>query len=93
MIESIDELLKIFKEIESKEQTVINLIYKSDNLSLVVYELKESGYDPRIKYEAGKLTLVSVKLGKVLFMIKTQQLVPDTIDGECSVSSAEFKII
>jgi hypothetical protein len=42
-----------------------------------------------IKYEAGKLTLVSVKLGKVTFMIKTQQLVPDTIDGECSVSSAE----
>jgi antitoxin component of MazEF toxin-antitoxin module len=49
MIESIDEYTEKFsKQIESKaEQTVINLIYKSDNLSVVVYELKESGYDPR----------------------------------------------
>ena len=54
------------------------------------YELKEKvGYEPQIKYQAGKLTLISLKLAKTTIIIKTQQLLPESIDGQCSVSSEE----
>ena len=53
----------------------------------MLYELIDSGYEPFIKYQAGKLTHINLKLGKIMFMMKTQQLVPDSLDGMCSVSS------
>ena len=53
-------------------------------------ELKgQVGYDSQIKYQAGKLTLISLKFGKTILIIKTQQLLPDSIDGQCDVSSEE----
>ena len=50
---------------------------------------EQVGYEPQIKYQAGKLTLITLKLGKTIIIIKTQQLRPESIDGECSVSSEE----
>ena len=53
----------------------------------MLYELIEAGYEPSIKYQAGNLAHINFKLGKIMFMMKTQQLVPDSLDGMCSVSS------
>jgi hypothetical protein len=43
----------------------------------------------QIKYQAGKLTLLNLKLGKTIIIINTQQVLPKSIDGQCSVSSEE----
>ena len=45
-----------------------------------------SGYEPSSGYQAGRLSYINLKLNKILVMLKTQQLVPDSFDGECSVS-------
>ena len=58
-------------------------------MTSLLYEIMEAGYEPSIKYQAGRLTHINLKLNKTFFMIKTQQLVPDSLDGECSVSSEE----
>ena len=86
MIESVNDVLRIFQTTEDEKQ-IINLISKDDKLTEMLYELIDSGYEPFIKYQAGKLTHINLKLGKIMFMMKTQQLVPDSLDGMCSVSS------
>jgi len=86
MIESVNDVLRIFQTTEDEKQ-IINLICKDDKLTEMLYELIDSGYEPFIKYQAGKLTHINLKLGKIMFMMKTQQLVPDSLDGMCSVSS------
>ena len=86
MIESVNDLLRIFQTTEDEKQ-IINLICKDDKLTEMLYELIDSGYEPSIKYQAGSLTHINLKLGKIMFMMKTQQLVPGEIDGSCSVSS------
>ena len=86
MIESVNDLLRIFQTTEDEKQ-IINLICKDDKLTEMLYELIEAGYEPSIKYQAGKLTHINLTLGKIMFMMKTQQLVLDSLDGMCSVSS------
>jgi len=86
MIESVNDVLRIVQTTEDEKQ-IINLICKDDKLTEMLYELIEAGYEPSIKYQAGKLTHINLKLGKIMFMMKTQQLVPDSLDGMCSVSS------
>ena len=56
-----------------------------------MYQIKDAGYDPSIKYEGGKLTHIGLTLEKkVHVLIRTQQLAPSNNDGECDVSSAEI---
>jgi hypothetical protein len=84
------DLLSGKVKLSEKENVIINLILKGDDLTKFLYELKEQvGYEPQIKYQAGKLTLISLKLGKTIIIIKTQQLLPESIDGQCNVSSEE----
>ena len=66
---------------------IINVIVKDDKLTEMLYELIEAGYEPSIKYQAGKLSNIIFKLGQIMFMMKPQQLVPDSLDGSLSVSS------
>ena len=49
--------------------------------------MKDVGYEPSIRKPCGRITHVGIKLKKTIFIIKTQQLVQDSLDGECSVSS------
>ena len=61
----------------------------------LLYQLKDAGYDPSIKYEGGKLTHIWLTLQikcklKVCIAIRTQQLAISNNDGECDVSSAEI---
>jgi predicted transcriptional regulator len=91
MFENIDDLLKIFKEKQEnksdKEKEIINLILKDNDLSQLVFELKEAGYEPSIKRQACRITFIGITLENIIFIIKSQQLVPDEIDGSVSVSS------
>ena len=88
MIESINDVLTMIEEAKDDKRVIVNLSLKGDDLTGLLYELKEHcGYEPKITYQAGKITFISVELDKTIFIIRTQQLVPDSLDGECSVSS------
>ena len=70
---------------------MLNLIYKGDKLVELLYQIKDAGYDPSIKYEGGRLTHIGLTLEKTIhILIRTQQLAPSNNDGECNVSSAEI---
>ena len=105
MISHIDDLLALvnaiaieYKGVVRKDQpdkVVLNLIFKNDKLIELLYQLKDAGYDPSIKYEGGKLTHIWLTLQikcklKVCIAIRTQQLAISNNDGECDVSSAEI---
>jgi hypothetical protein len=101
MIAHIDDLVsmikKNLKEVEEKkEKVVLNLIYLGDRLTELLYQIKNAGYDPSIKYEGGKLSQIGLTLGygkqQIIVLIRTQQLAPAENDGECSVPTAEIYI-
>ena len=88
MIESLDDIIIILRTIDTDEKQIINLIYKDDDLNELFCKLKQAGYEPKINWN-GKVTHLALSLNKTLFLIQTQQLVPDSLDGSCSVSSAK----
>ena len=99
MIAHVDELLGMIKHYlkgigEQKEKVVLNLIYLGDRLTELLYQVKNAGYDPAIKYEGGKLTQIGLTLGhrkqQIVVLVRTQQLAPSENDGECSVPTAEI---
>jgi hypothetical protein len=88
MIETIDDFIAIVKEHQdTKETVVLNLILRGDNLNEMTINLIQAGYIPEVKNEAGRISLVIVKLRNVIMIVKTQQLVPDIIDGMVNSSS------
>ena len=95
MISHIDDLIELVKVVNTEEKptdkVVINLIYKGDRLIELLYQIKDAGYDPSIKYESGKLTQICLTFQKKIhILIRTQQLAPSNNDGECNVSSADI---
>ena len=95
MISHVDDLIELVKVVHTKDKPsdkiVLNLIYKGDRLIELLYQIKDAGYDPSIKYEGGKLTHIGLTLEKKIhILIRTQQLAPSNNDGECNVSSAEI---
>ena len=64
MISHIDDLIELVKVVNTEEKptdkVVINLIYKGDRLIELLYQIQDAGYDPSIKYEAGKLTQIGL---------------------------------
>ena len=97
MISHVDDLIELVNEIKTEDKptdkVVLNLIYKGDRLIELLYQIKDAGYDPSIKYEAGKLTQIGLTFQKKIhILIRTQQLAPSNNDGECNVSSADIYI-
>jgi hypothetical protein len=89
MIETIDDLVEIVRttELKEKEMTIVNAILKGNDLTEFVFQLKNAGYEPWIKKQGGRISVISIKLKTLIIVIKTQTLVPDTLDGDVSVSS------
>jgi hypothetical protein len=91
MIDSIDDILDVVRaNIEVKkddvDEKVFYLIHKNDDLTELLYNLNEVGYAPDIQYQCGKLTKLFMTLNKnIRIVIKTQQLVPDSLDGDICV--------
>jgi len=99
MISHVDDLLKMIREKlkvveEQNDKVVLNLIYLGDRLTELLYQIKNAGYDPAIKYEGGKLSQIGLTLGhgkqRIMVLVKTQQLAPSENDGECNVPTAEI---
>ena len=68
MISHIDDLIELVKVVHTKDKPsdkiVLDLIYKGDRLIELLYQIKDAGYDPSIKYEGGKLTHIGLTLEK-----------------------------
>ena len=41
----------------------------NDNLTDLLYQIIEAGYEPSIKYQAGSVTHINLQLNKTSFMI------------------------
>jgi hypothetical protein len=100
MIDGIQDILDICKNeigldklgdtFYDKDVTKIHLVLRNDNLLDVVWDSIEQGYEPDILYEAGKITRFIIKIVNAAFIIQTQQLRPENIDGEIVVDSVEL---
>ena len=71
MIDSIDDILKIAREIPKpkpkEEKPIISLIHRKDNLTDLLYELINAGYSPGINFEAGRLASLNMEFNGVFY--------------------------
>ena len=73
------ELLKMVSD--DKEPITYYLVPEHNNLTRIFFELLNSRYEPQIKFQAGIITEVKLKLKKTTFIIKTQNLIKGSSDG------------
>jgi hypothetical protein len=46
---------------DAKDKVIFNLIYKTNNLNELTYQIKQAGYDPQIKYVAGRISEIRLR--------------------------------
>ena len=73
------ELLKMVSK--DREPITYYLVPEHNNLTRIFFELLSSRYEPQIKFQAGIITEVKLKLKKTTFIIKTQNLIKGSSDG------------
>ena len=82
MFSHIDELLKL------TEKDEYHLVFRGILLYTVLYQLKRAGYEPYIRYRAGRVSELKVRFyyenrkKPVIYHIYTQDLSKDTIDRQ-----------
>ena len=75
---------------DAKDKVIFNLIYKTNNLNELTYQIKKAGYDPLIKYVAGSISEIRLRFfGKLIFIIRSHNLLDDAIDGHITVETAQ----
>ena len=90
MIEGVDDILQILKELEGTEQSdLVYLVHKYDDLEQILWQLREAGHKPQIKYQACKISHLVMTFNKTTFIVKAQQLTSTGIDGSVEVSHEE----
>ena len=88
MISTIDDIIKTLNNFKNSEnEKIIYLIHKDDNLTGMLYNLLEKGYQPNVKYETGRITHIIMKFNKHLFILRTQQLITSVIQYPTVVES------
>ena len=81
MIKSIDDILALQEEAEKDEKKEMFLVLEDNNLTKALFALVRSGYEPKIKYQAGTITEIRMKLCKTKYIIRTQNLLKTSCDG------------
>ena len=77
MIKDID-ISKLKLDEDEKE---VYLVPEHNNLHDLFFEVIGSGYEPKITFQAGIITEMRLRLRKVKYIIKTQNLVKSSPDG------------
>jgi hypothetical protein len=95
MIAHIDELVELIKQSKDTQEKniTLNIIYLGDKLTDLLYQILDAGYDPSIKYEAGRISQIGLMFGcliRTFVIIRAQQLAVSEHDGECNVPTAEI---
>ena len=78
MIQSLDDIVDL--AVDEGESEVF-IVPEFNNLHQLFFELIKSGYEPRITFQAGIITEIRLKLDKVKYIIKTQNLIKSSADG------------
>ena len=78
MIKNIDDILNIKVDEKTKE---IYLVSEDNKLSELFFNLVNSGYEPRIRFQAGIISEIKMKFNKTIYIIKTQNLIKTSADG------------
>ena len=81
MIDTINDIFKPRLDEEGEEAKTVFLIHKSNNLIGLLYDLLEVGYKPGIGLIRGNIASLKLEFDGVLYIIKTQQISPATMDG------------
>ena len=96
IFDKIDDILKLHQptqeELEAREKGKVKekekeykLIHSKNDLIGVLCDLVESGYEPKIRYEAGTISQIKLRFEKKTYIIATQNLVPSCIHGSVRV--------
>ena len=94
MIESIDDIVKIAKEVSANQENSENkettyMIHKHDDLEYLLWQFCDAGYTPQIKFMTGQITHLVIELNGFIFSIKCQQLNHEEIDGMVDIQKED----
>ena len=83
MITHVDDILGALREVEAEQPDyeALFLIHRDDNLEELLWQLHERGHTPRVSYQAGNVTGITMYFNKRMVHVKCQQLVRSAIDG------------
>ena len=83
MIQNVNEILKIKTDDETNE---VYIVLENNDLTEALFKLISSGYEPRIRFQAGIVSEIRMKFDKIKYIIKTQNLLKTSVDGCIAVS-------
>jgi hypothetical protein len=84
MIDCLDDVVKIVKDhgkVKKGEVPIYNLVLRDDNLNGFLFSLEDQGYEPAISHVCCKITNIRIKFNNIKFIIRTQRLIKNGLDG------------
>jgi hypothetical protein len=92
MIDCLDDILQIINnhgDVKKGEDPIYNLVLREDNLNEYLFLLQHMGYEPAISHVCCKITNIRFKFNKNIFIIRTQQIIINGLDGAICVDDEE----
>ena len=81
IIDNIDDLLTL------NESENYKIIHARNNLASLFNDFVNAGYEPSIRWTAGYISDLFIRVNKINYHITTQNLVPDSLDGGICVEN------
>jgi hypothetical protein len=85
MIETIDDILKYL----SLEDEELFFIHKYDNLMELMFNLLEAKYEPKIRFECGRITWIFLILNKKRVSIRSQMMITSVLEGQVQIEDID----
>ena len=91
MFRHTDDLLKLIEPVKPKSKEIVTkyVVPERNNLTEIFVEMVGAGYEPSITLQAGIVTQIKVRFNRTRFIIKSQNLIRDTADGNITVDDEE----
>ena len=93
MFRCADDLLKYVEppkaKGEKKETVTKYMIPENNNLTEIFFEMVGAGYEPSITLQAGIVTQIKARFNRTRFIIKSQNLIRDSADGNITIDDEE----
>ena len=87
MIRDAYEILKLVSK--GKEPITKYLVPEDNNLTKILFQILGGGYEPKIRFQAGIVSEIRMKLKKTTFIVKTQNLIKTSSDGCMRIDNEE----
>ena len=83
------KLLRNMTTLKQGEHPIYNLVLRDDNLNDFFFLLEAQGYASAISHICCKITNIRIQFNKIKFIIRTQQLIKNGLDGAVRVDDEE----